>query len=172
MRRAIPAWAPSGLAVAAMVLSACGADDPPETPDACASPPSAYLTALRDAPAEVLIGGTTPIGSCLVEEQTPGRLQSVGQSIVGAATELNAQVRRAQAGEGPGAAARARELALQLGYLVGAVQEAASRTGGIHVDLVRRLDTAARHLPADRQSFPARFERAFGQGYAAGQESI
>lgn len=159
----------AGLVLAAIALGGCGSDDPPETPDACASPPSAYLTALRDAPAQALIGGTTPVGSCLVEEQSPGRLEAVGRSIVGAATSLNRDIRRAQAAGGPGAAARARRLAVELGYLVGAVQEAAAQTGGIHVDLVRRLDAAARYLPGEDEVFPPSFERAFGEGYAAGQ---
>jgi hypothetical protein len=168
----MPAHAPArlvvGLAVAAIGIG-CGSDEVPETPDACAAPPAAYLTALRDAPAQALIGGTTPIGSCLVEEQSPGRLEAVGGSIVRAATTLNREIRHAEASGQT--AARTRRLTVQLGYLVGAVQEAASRTGGIHVDLVRRLDAAARYLPGEEQTFSARFERAFGEGYAAGQAS-
>jgi hypothetical protein len=162
----------SCLAAAAIAIPGCGSDDAPETPDACVSPPAAYLTALRDAPDDVLVGGTTPIGECVVEEQSPGRLASVGRSLVATATDLNAQVRRAQDAGDHAASARARRLAVELGYLVGAVQEAASRTGGIHVDLVRRLDAAARYLPGEDQTFSAGFERAFGDGYAAGQASI
>ena len=59
---------------------------------------------------------------------------------------------------------------VQLGYLVGSVQEAASTTGGIHEDLVIRLDAAARFAGGDK-AFPASFERSFGAGYAAGQAS-
>jgi hypothetical protein len=58
---------------------------------------------------------------------------------------------------------------VRLGYLVGAVQEGAAATGGIHEDLVLRLDAAAR-FTGGRDAFGARFERAFGVGYAAGQE--
>ena len=160
------------LAAASIALFGCGSDDPPETPDACLSPPAAYLTALRDAPDEALLGGTTPIGFCLVEEQAPGRLNDVGRSIIGAATALNREIREAQAARGSAAAARARRRTIELGYLVGAVQEAAADTGGIHVDLVRRLDAAARYLPGGDEGFSASFERAFGEGYAAGQESV
>jgi hypothetical protein len=167
-----PSRAAVVLAAAAIALGGCGSEDPPEAPDACAAPPAAYLTALRDVPEEGLIGGTTPIGSCLVEEQSPGRLAGVGASIIAAATELNREIRRAQAADRSAASARARRLTVQLGYLVGAVQEAASGTGGIHADLVRRLDAAARYLPGEGDTFSAGFERAFGQGYAAGQASV
>jgi hypothetical protein len=57
---------------------------------------------------------------------------------------------------------------VDLGYLVGAVQRGASETGGIHADLVRRLDAAARFSEGGKP-LPVSFERAFGQGYAAGQ---
>jgi hypothetical protein len=148
-------------ALALLALGACGSDESPETPSACLAPPSAYLTALKAAPGDVLLGGTTPISGCLVEEQEPGALASAGESIIAAATELNREIRR-----DPDPARIVR-----LGYLVGAVQEAAGGTGGIHEDLVLRLDTAARYTGEDGKPFPAEFERSFGEGYAAGQAS-
>jgi len=84
----------------------------------------------------------------------------VGEGLVKAATELNRLAREDPAGMAT----------VRLGYLIGAVQEAASTTGGIHEDLVIRLDAAAR-FTGDEQAFPASFERAFGAGYAAGQRS-
>jgi hypothetical protein len=48
------------------------------------------------------------------------------------------------------------------------MQQAASGTGGIHEDLIRRLDAAARFTPKGESPGVA-FERAFGEGYAAGQ---
>jgi hypothetical protein len=51
------------------------------------------------------------------------------------------------------------------------VQEGAASTGGIHEDLVIRLDTAARYTGRQGGAFPAAFERSFGEGYAAGQAS-
>ena len=50
------------------------------------------------------------------------------------------------------------------------VQEGASSTGGIHKDLVIRLDAAARFTEGG-EPLPVEFERAFGEGYAAGQAS-
>jgi hypothetical protein len=146
------------LAGVLLIVAGCGSDDGPETPVACLEPPSTYLQALRAAPREVRLAGTTPISGCLVEEQDAGALAQVGQSVVSAATRLNAEVRRT----GDEAAT------VQLGYLIGAVQEAASTTGGIHEDLTLRLDAAANFTPGGR-SFPASFERALGQGYVAGQ---
>jgi hypothetical protein len=148
-------------ALAAMALGGCGSDDPPATPAACSSPASAYLTALKAAPGEVRLGGTTPISDCLVEEQQPGQIATVGESIIATATELNRRVRRHSE---PTAI-------VQLGYLVGAVQEAEATTGGIHQDLVLRLDSAARFTGQRQGSFPAAFERSFGEGYSAGQAS-
>lgn len=147
------------LAGALALAVGCGSDDESRTPAACLGPSSTFLEALDRAPEEVRLEGATPISDCLVPDQDAGPLAQVGESMVGAATELNREVRRDR---DPGAA-------VQLGYLVGAVQEAASTTGGIHEDLVLRLDAAARFAGDDR-TFPASFERAFGAGYAAGQE--
>lgn len=140
------------------VLAGCGSDDA-ETPSACLAPAGAYLEALADAPGEVRLDGTTPISDCIVSSQEGGELSQVGSATVEAATELNAEARRDPAGDAT----------VQLGYLVGAVQEGAAETGGIHTDLIRRLDTAARATEGD-EAFSAAFERAFGEGYAAAQE--
>jgi hypothetical protein len=146
------------LAGVLLVAAGCGSDDTPETPVACLEPTSGYLEALQAAPGEVRLAGTTPISACLVEEQEAGALAQVGQAVVGAATRLNAEVRRT----GDEAAT------VQLGYLIGAVQEGASTTGGIHEDLTLRVDAAANFTPGGRP-FPAGLERALGEGYVAGQ---
>lgn len=143
--------------IALASLAGCGGSDP-ETPAACLAETDAYVEALAAAPGEVLVEDTTPIGDCLVKNQSGGELSQVGEAMIGAATRLNRAAR-----ERPGG-----DAALQLGYLVGAVQEAESTTGGIHRDLVLRLDSAAR-FSGERAGFPASFERAFGAGYAAGQ---
>ena len=74
-----------------------------------------------------------------------------------AATALNAQARA-----DPGGAAN-----LRLGYLIGAVQRGAERTNGIHVELVRRLTTAATYSPG-KQVLGADFKRAYRRGFDAG----
>jgi len=141
------------------VLAGCGSDDGGGTPVACLAPASAYLKALRAAPGAVRLDGTTPISGCVTSGQESGELGQVGQSVVEAATKLNAQARRDPTGDAT----------LQLGYLVGAIQQGASETGGQHTDLVRRLDAAARFNEGG-EALPTSFERTFGRGYSAGQD--
>lgn len=145
-------------AAAALALPACREDEP-ETPAACLGAAADYLQALRAAPQPVLLGAATPISDCLVAGQEGGELSGAGESIVTAATKLNEAARLDPSGPE----------AVRLGYLVGAVQQGASDTGGIHADLIRRVDSAARFSPEGL--LPPEFERAFGQGYAAGQQS-
>jgi len=138
-------------AAAALVLTGCGSTDD-ATPVACLDGPGAYLGALGDAPGEVKLNGVVPISDCLAENQQGGDLATVGRSLVEAATRLNAEAR----GE------RGDEAILQLGFLLGAAARGAEETGGIHADLMRRLDAAARYeLPPSRP---------FRTGYAAGQD--
>ncbi len=77
-------------------------------------------------------------------------------NMIAAATDLNAAAQEDPTGPE----------ALQLGRLVGAVERGSE---GIHADLVRRLNSAARFSPEGL--LPAEFERTFGDGYAAGLES-
>ncbi|MQA75551.1 MAG: hypothetical protein GEU88_14630 [Solirubrobacterales bacterium] len=118
---------------------------------------AAYLEALRAAPGEVRLPDGTPISGCLVEEQGPGALATVGRALIESATALNHEARRGED----------RRATVRLGYLVGAVDAGASTTGGIHRDLQLRLNSAARFTPADGRPLGAEFERAFGEGYAA-----
>ena len=147
------------LAGALLVAAGCGSDREAETPAACLSPASTFLDALEAAPEDVRLEGSTPISDCLVPGQDGGPLATTGQAMVEAANNLNRDVRRSFQ----------REEMIELGYLIGAVQRGAAETEGIHEDLVRRLDAAARYA-GDDEVFPASFERAFGAGYAAGLE--
>lgn len=143
---------------ATLALASCGSDDPPETPVGCLGSPADYLTALEQAPADVRLTGPTRISDCLVAEQEPGALETVGGALVGAATRLNEEARRDPGGDA----------SVRLGYLSGAIDEAAEATGGIHEDLRLRLASAARFSPGG-DALPASFERGFAEGYAAGR---
>jgi hypothetical protein len=143
----------------ALLAAGCGGRDD-STPVACLDGASAYLSALAAAPGEVKLGGETPIGDCLAQNQKGGDLATVGGALVEAATELNAEARAK-----PGGAA-----SLQLGYLIGAAQRGADSTEGIHADLIRRLAVAARYAPDRRPLSPA-FYRAYRSGYAAGHRN-
>ena len=146
----------AALAAAALLAAGCSKSEPEDTPSACLAGTEAYLTALEAAPGEVRLEGETPISDCLVPEPTTGDLSEAGRQMVEAATELNAAARRDPTGPE----------ALQLGYLIGAVERGADSA---HADLVLRLNSAARYSP--QGLLPAAFERTFGQGYEAGLES-
>ena len=140
----------------ALLVAGCGSSDGGETPAACLAGPAFYLKALQAAPDPVRLAGETPVSSCLVEDQSAGDLADVGASLVRTATLLSVAAQRNPGGE----------QTLRLGYLVGAVQEGASETSGIHTDLVRRIESSARHLGSrDKTSFG----RAYARGYAAGR---
>jgi hypothetical protein len=152
--------AASVLAVAlALAGAGCGNSGPEEAPAACLAGPGAYLRALTRAPAEVRLQGQTLISECLLPAQGGGELADVGSSMVRAATRLNVAARSDLTGPE----------ALELGYLIGAAQRGAADTSGIHTDLIRRLNAAARFSPSG--ILPAPFERTFGRGYAAGRAS-
>lgn len=134
----------------------CG-DQDDSTPVACLEGGAAYEQALGAAPGEVRLEGETPISDCLTPNQTAGDLARVGEAMVDAATELNAEA-RAEGGA---------DTAVQLGYLIGAAERGSEESEGIHTDLVRRLTVAARYAP-DKQPLPPAFYRAYRSGYAAG----
>jgi hypothetical protein len=141
--------------VLVVAAAGCGTKQNEGAPAACLATNQAYLTALERAPGEVRLADATPISDCLVPEQDAGQLANIGHEMIIAATKLNVEARR-----DPGGRA-----SLQLGYLLGAVAKGAD---AIHTDLVRRLNSAARFSDTGG-ALPARFERAFGRGYAAGQ---
>ena len=127
-------WRRGGLVVllAAPALAACGRGGTADLPAAChfTNGVRTLQTALASAPGEVRIEGTTPISHCLPREASAGDVQSVGAALLTVASGL-ADTARAQ----PHSRA-----ATQLGYLVGAVHRAASKTAGIHYELERRVE--------------------------------
>jgi hypothetical protein len=143
----------------AVLAAGCGSSGGDSTPTACFLPTGSYLKALRDAPGQVRLGGETAISDCFGAAQGAGELADVGQTVIEAATRLNAEARRDRGGQDT----------VMLGYLVGAVHEGASHASGADADLVRRLDAAARFNPV-AGTLGAAFERAFGKGYAAGEQ--
>jgi hypothetical protein len=117
-----------------------------------------YLRALKAAPGDVELAGTTPISECLPKNQKAGELATVGVALLQTTTKLNAEARAR-----PGGAAN-----LQLGYLLGAVERGAGETEGIHDELARRLTAAARYSP-DSRPLPATFLATYKRGFDAGR---
>jgi hypothetical protein len=145
--------------IAAAGLASCGSDDEGETPAVCLSGERAYAEALADAPGQVRLADGTPISDCMVERQSAGELAQLGTILVGLTTRLNGEA-RSDPGGPP---------AVQLGYLVGAVDRGAARTQGIHAELARRLEAAALFSPAGKPP-PQPFDHAYEKGYAAGRD--
>lgn len=146
-------------ALALLVLAGCGGREDAQTPVACLEGSGAYLRALDAAPGEAKLEGETPISECLTENQEGGELATVGEALVEAATELNAEAREDP--EGP--ATR------RLGYLVGAAERGAEETAGIHVELIRRLTVAARF--SLEGTLPPAFIATYREGFDAGRDS-
>jgi hypothetical protein len=142
-----------------VLLAGCGNSDD-STPVACLEGAAAYERALKAAPDEVLLEDETLISECLTRNQSGGDLSRVGEAMIETATTLNAEAR-----EDPGG-----DAALQLGYLLGAVQRGSEESEGIHSDLLRRLLVAARFAPG-KQPLPPEFQREYRTGYAAGQSN-
>lgn len=135
----------------------CG-DQDDSTPVACLEGAAAYERALAAAPGEVRLDGETPISECLAPNQTAGDLARVGEAMIEAATELNAEARS----EGDG------EAAVQLGYLLGAAERGSEESEGIHSDLVRRLTVGARYAPG-KQPLSEEFLDSYAEGFDAGR---
>jgi len=148
------------LIVLAALAVGCGSSGDGGTPTACLAPSAQYAKALGEAPGAVRLAGETPISECFGASQGAGDLANVGQTVIKVATQLNYQARRDPGGQAT----------VMLGYLAGAVHEGASHSAGTDADLLRRLDAAARYEPGGG-TLGAAFERAFGKGYAAGEQN-
>src|SRR5918995_1106442 len=132
------------LAALALGVAACSSEEDEGTPTACPTESAGYVQALRAAPGEVLLEGSTPISDCLTQDQEGGELANVGSAMIAAATELNGEARADPSGTAP----------VRLGYLSGAVSRGAD---SIHADLVRRLTAAAQFSPQGGAALPAAF---------------
>jgi hypothetical protein len=155
------AWSLIAVAcLAALLAAGCGGGrgDDAATPVACLEGSATYVRALANAPGKVLLGDETPISDCLAENQDAGDLAGVGEAMIAAATELNAEARKDPGGEAT----------LELGYLIGAAKRGADTTEGIHTDLVRRLVVAARFAPGRAPLSPA-FLATYKEGFDAGR---
>ena len=142
------------LACLAVAAAGCGSAEE-STPAACQTGAEAFGAALRSAPGDVELVDGVKISDCLISGQPAGELSQVGSSLVTTAEGLAATARRQ-----PGSAA-----ALRLGYLVGAVERGAGETGGVHADLLRRLESVA-----ETGSPPPSASPAYRRGLEAGRE--
>lgn len=139
------------MALAAVGIAGCGSD-PASPPAACAARPAAVSAALRAAPGPVRLADGTRLSTCVARSTSDAALQDVGLALTPAADALAADLPTSDTA------------ALRLGYLVGAARRGARHTGGVHVELVRRLEQAA----GIGGPPPAR-RAAYRRGLAAGE---
>jgi hypothetical protein len=144
-------------ALAALGAPACGGSDPPPLDPACIASPRAIERALARAPAPVTIAPGTRLSDCVARAQTDADLQNAGLVLTRAADDLASRAERGDA-----------RAALGLGYLVGAARRGAAHTNGIHAELQRRMESAARPLSEEAAGSPT-ISRALARGLRAGE---
>jgi hypothetical protein len=136
-------------ALVGAVLGACGTEHRPLSAT-CTQRPETIERALAAAPGQVALTDGTRLSECVNRARSNADLQSVGIVITRAADDLAAR------------AARDPNAAIALGYLIGATRLGAAKTNGIHAELVRRVEQAARTVSDTRAA-------ALAQGVRAGE---
>ena len=96
-----------------------------------------------------------------MDNQTAGDLADVGAVRGPGGTQLSAAARKDPGGD---------QTLSMLGYLVGAVQAGASETSGIHTDLVRRIEAAARFAKPGAGALARAFEPCLRAGIRGGPQ--
>lgn len=154
------------LILPALVLpfAGCGEEEDNSTPIACLGKPGVWLTALTSAPDQVKLEDSTPISECLPPDQSPGQQATVGGTAVEVASILSAAIN----GQVTGESSTGDQAAIEAGYLVGALEQAAEGTQGINATLIDRVEAAATNNLGSQQQ---ERQGAYQQGYEAGLES-
>jgi hypothetical protein len=136
----------------------CGAGDPPPLDAACTESSATIERALARAPQPVTLATGTPLSQCVSRARSDADLQTAGAILTRAADDL---ADRAQRGDA--------EAAVGLGYLVGAARRGAAHTAGIHAELQRRVESAARVIvDGGAPEIGAALERGVRAGEATG----
>ncbi|HET6448217.1 MAG TPA: hypothetical protein VFG31_03835 [Conexibacter sp.] len=114
----------------ACIFAGCGGRTPPT--EACIQAQAAdVLQALTRAPGHVVLADGTPLSQCVRRTIDDSRLQTLGATLTRAADELARQMRASDAA------------ALQLGFLIGAVDRGAAQAAGLQDELAHRIAGAA-----------------------------
>jgi hypothetical protein len=112
--------------LALLAVSGCGGRTPPAK--ACIqAQPADVLQALRGAPDHAALADGTRLSDCVRRTLDDGRLQALGATLTAAADML---ARRMHASDAA---------AFQLGFLIGATDRGAARSGGFQGDLANRI---------------------------------
>ena len=135
-------------AVLAVLVAGC-AEDPETLPPACSDGPQVVRDALAEAPGDVRLHDGTLLSHCVAKASTDAELQLLGYALTPVADEL--------------AGTDTKQAATRLGFLVGAARRGGGNSNGIHIELVRRLESRVRY------DDPALLDAA-ERGAAAGED--
>ena len=138
---------------AALAATGCARSTRP-LPASCVEGSRPIATALTQAPGPVSLADGTRLSTCVERATTDADLQNLGALYTRVADRLRTRLHQRD------------DAAVQLGYLIGATRRGASRTNGIHVELVRRLEQTV-----GLDGAPATRRRAFRRGLAAGSRN-
>ena len=133
---------------AALLAGGCQAEEAPPPSLSCTSDRAVVARALERAPAPVRLPDGTLLSECVGRATSDAELQSFGTVAVGLADAL--------ADRSP----RDEQAVVQLGYLIGAARKGAARSEGVALELVHRLEVAARRVPDGGDGALERGERA------------
>lgn len=136
------------------LIIAFAGEEEAEFPLVCRSGSGAVSKALQAAPGVARFDEGTPLSGCFTRASDTGDVQQISEDFLATASPLS----RAAQGEPEG-----RE-ALQLGYLIGAVERGAKATQGIHNTMLRRMQQEALGLEGSSRSY----ERGLAAGRARG----
>ena len=117
------------VALAGSAATGCARQERTELPVECRAGRPALRAALARAPAPVRVDGV-PISGCFVRSGDASDIAAVGSDYLAVASDLALRARRRPASAD----------SMRLGYLVGAMRRGASRTQGIHDEMIRRIE--------------------------------
>jgi hypothetical protein len=118
------------LALLALAIGGCGSRTPPAR--ACIeAQPADVLQALTRAPGQVALADGTSLSQCVRRTIDDSRLQTLGAMLTRAADQLARRMRSSD------------DAALQLGFLIGAVERGAAQAAGLQGELANRIAGAA-----------------------------
>jgi urease alpha subunit len=138
-------------AASALIAGGCGSSAGALSA-ACTQGPSALSQALDTAPDRVALPDGTRLSDCVRRADANAEIQEVAAGATPLADRLATESKGSEAA------------AVRLGYLIGAARRGARHTGGIHAELLRRLERAAATVPAARRA-------ALRRGLAAGERA-
>jgi hypothetical protein len=140
------------LLAAAIVLPGCAEDE--QSPASSCFHVRHVRRAMEAAPGKVRLPDGTRLSHCVLRSTNDNQLQALGVVLTAVADDL---ADRSESGD--------EQAAARLGFLLGAAELGASRAQGIQLELVRRLESAARRA----DSAGAAVSAALGRGRAAGE---